>query len=256
MRDEFYVKESTGTFGPVTFAKLVELIRAGRFTLQHSIKQGRDGKWIAAESVMRSLKHRYPELVQADIPKDQVSKSVPEEEQFPHQVKTPPIHRVSQQKSASSLTYKLWDLQDGCATVLRSKVTWGIAVLLVWASMNLYYYQKSANPYATEKAYFQTYSQIWDESKTLRAAKADKAKWAEFESRVLPQIQIIAAELDETATPSNQLQMQLLWLGQEHLPNAIRSANAERNDAAKLVESHLNQAERLLIGAGVDLASL
>ncbi|MEZ6049294.1 MAG: hypothetical protein R3C11_27695 [Planctomycetaceae bacterium] len=160
MRDEFYIKESTGTFGPVTFARLVELIRSGRFTLQHLIKQGRNGKWIAAEMVMKSLKQRYPELTTAT---SDCNETKPKPDILPDvelHVPAKTIHRSVPKSTGATLSYKMWDIWDSSTVILKSRVTWIFLIAAIWLGANYHYYQKIANPFSTETSYYKIYVQI------------------------------------------------------------------------------------------------
>lgn len=265
MKDQFFYKTKGKTHGPVKFGVLVALLRKGELAPGDSVRSQGTNKWQRADYVMRSLVAQTPEIATSSGMQDQAHKQ------------TTSARIMSSRAAASSRRpFFLVSLVGGIFAFLGNTLeafslfvaqifgaVFGniqkkhVIVLLViggWCGLNTLYYYQTRPPYVEEIASYKELGALWGEIKQLRTDEASPDKWDVFQAEARPRIDDLVSELEQGATASNQIRMQLLWAARDSLPQMLTDAREEPSRSETTFATHMQLTARLLARTGQQVA--
>jgi len=265
MKDQFYYKVRGKVRGPVQFGVLAALLRNGELTPDDSVRTPGSNEWQRAGIVMSSLIARFPQATNSPEAKDSDRKDSPST-----MTRTRSTRRsVSKQVFAAALVEGLFAAVGNVveslflfvAHVCRSAfgsiqkkhviVFLGVVGLI---ALNIFFYYQSRPPYQEEIASYKALGGLWGEIRRLRTEEAPPEDWASLHSTVQPKIDTLVSELEQDATTTNQVRMQLLWASRDFLPQMFSDAREEVSNSETLFAAHMNQTAKLLAKAGQPIA--
>lgn len=272
MKDRFYYKTKGKTYGPVPFVKLVDALRRGKFSVDDQVRMQGSNNWLVAGSVMKSLMERFPEI--ANISGMQKYSNI----------EAAPLKTKSSTPSASvgisilSWLYAVIDFFKACvgATLgagsnvgervsdilstlfakLFSKQGFFVLAIAVWVSLSGYMFVWMNRPYKDGVSVYNQLVSTWSNLKQLRENKATEEEWDQFLATAKPEIEKVVLELERSATPDDEVRMQLLWASRDFLTKMLHDSRESPSHNETIFGEHMEYVARSLNRSGIQVQQL
>lgn len=260
MKDQFYYKTKGKVYGPVRFGVLVSQLRKGELALTDSVRTQGSSEWQRVDYLMKSLIDQFPEIAGAAEVQEKLRGSTkPNSARRSSRAAGGGISSVGAVGGLFGLVGK--GIEEAVLfvanffEVLFSGFGKKHAIILLliagWIGLNGGYYLWSTPPsYTQEIENYRILGEVWSDLQKLREEEASPEEWSAFEAGIQPKIDAMVSDLEQGASTTDPIRMQLLWVSRDFLPKMLVDAREERSHSETLYEAHMRQAARLLTEAG------
>lgn len=269
MKDQFYYKTKGKTCGPVPFVKLVDALRRGKFSVDDQVRMQGSNDWLVAGSVMKSLMERFPEIASIsgmqkftnDEPPSMKSKSSGHSTSLGISILSWFYAFIDFLKAClgavtgagSNIGERFTDILSALFGKLISKRA--LIVLAVGAVIGLSWYTIvwMNRPYKDGVSIYNHLVIVWSNLKQLRQDKAPQEEWNQFLATTKPEIESIVSELEKSATPDDEVRMQLLWASRDFLPKMLHDSRNSPSNSETIFSKHMEYVARSLNRSGIEI---
>lgn len=257
---------SIGIVGPLTTGQLLDAVQSGRVSRKTLIRLQQSPDWIAAEQIEglvfpqgRTINGGEEGLLAPRAAGPRVVPNADMRHLFAEcvlrQKKSQPLP-ASQGSSrasdgigakvggvigsaATGVTGRVAGVLEGLVAfvlaLMRSRITWGVAVILVVAMT----YPRVAGYLTTQGQTYSTLLSTSQEIARLRDAQVDEPTWEEFRRHASAELAQLVPALEWRSDTNDKASMSLLWLARDYLPAELRAGRALDPATQSKVEQHL-----------------
>lgn len=235
MCERWFFRIDSKQYGPVDISRLEALLQPPRLAKMVEVRpESQVGSWLTIgpqDDFSTAIGHFNIELNETRKP----------------ETRTRSTQRVPSNLSAVSTT--IHDYRILIVDLLLDH-RWAVIAIVAWLFANTLLYYFVLNDDSEERAYLQTYAEVWDEFQQMRNGRLNDEQWQAFVVSAQDRLVLTIDQLAYSSGDDEPVRRSLLWAGRDCLLPLVSMPQPtnESNRLERAYLEHIQAAEQALNG--------